>query len=233
MKLLSGSEESYFEKDLTTLLESSGGWTNATFAIGSNQDWSSTNSPDWQNITGIEFKLFWSTSTNLSIKIDGVFFRNFVSPIDNVGLGDAVLYIFLSVTFSVGINWILWGGILVIVSKVFGEELGQWKTFLVIFGHAFLVAAIYTIISALIFTSLPILNMPIEADLQIAAFSEVWLPNIAYQVGTIILWAGEIWIAILATVVIRLLKSVSWGKAATISLIAFGLRFVLRFFFGF
>jgi hypothetical protein len=74
--------------------------------------------------------------------------------------------------------------------------------------------------------------MPFDPDLQVAAFTDTWLPNLAYQVGTVILWVGEVWIAALSTIVIRLMKNINWGKAATISAVAFGLRFVLRFFFG-
>ena len=233
LKLFSGSEDSYFETDITSLLASNGDWRNTTLKVGPNQGWNPNNSPDWQNITGIEFRLVWSESANLTMKIDGLFFRNFISPIESVGLSEATLYIFFSVSFSIGINWILWAGILLIVSKLFGEEVGQWNVFFVIIGHAFIATAVYTLVSALIFTSLPILNMPIEADLQIAAFSALWLPNLAYQAGTIILWAGEVWVAALGTIVIRLLRNTTWGKAATISLIAFAIRFVLRFFFGF
>jgi hypothetical protein len=233
LKLFSGSENSYFKTDLANLLASNGEWKNTTLKVGTNQGWNSNNSPDWQNITGIEFRLVWSESANLTMKIDGLFFRNFMSPIESVGLNDAILYILFSVSFSVGINWILWAGLLLIVSKLFGEEVGQWNGFFVIIGHAFIATAVYTLVSALIFTSLPILNMPIEADLQIAAFSALWLPNLVYQAGTIILWAGEVWVAALGAIVIRLLRNTTWGKAATIALIAFAIRFILRFFFGF
>ncbi|PVX26190.1 MAG: hypothetical protein CW691_02165, partial [Candidatus Bathyarchaeum sp.] len=131
-----------------------------------------------------------------------------------------------------GINWVLWAGISLIVSNLFGENVGQWNSYFVIIGHAFIVTAVYTLISALIFTSLPILSMPIDPDLQIIAFGELWLPNTSYQIGTIILWAGEVWVAALTAVVIRLIKDIPWGKAGTIAAIAFGVRFVLRFFFG-
>jgi len=232
LKLFSGSEDSYFETDLTSLLASNGEWGNTTLNVGPNQGWTSNNSPDWQNITGIEFNLVWSASANLTMNIDGLFFRNYVSPIESAGTGEAILYITLSVTFSVGMNWILWAGILVIVSKLFGEELGQWNVFFVIIGYAFIATAVYTLVSALLFSSLPLLTMPLDPDLQVAAFSATWLPNLAYQAGTIILWAGEVWIAALGTVVIRLLKNTTWGKAATISVVAFAIRFILRFFFG-
>jgi hypothetical protein len=232
VKLFSGSEDSYFEKDVASLLASSGDWQNVILSVGPDQGWASVNSPDWETITGVELELVWSASANLNLDVDGLYFRNFVSPIESLGLTDSLLYITLSVSFSVGINWVLWAGIMLIVANLFGENVGQWNKFFVIIGHAFIITAVYTIVSALLFTSLPVLTMPIESELQVEAFSEVWLPNIMYQIGTVILWAGEVWLAALSAIVIRLMKDVPWGKAATIAAIAFGIRFVLRFFFG-
>jgi hypothetical protein len=232
VKLFSLNDDSYFEKDLVGVLGSSGDWRNVTLGIGPNQGWSSINSPNWQNITGLEISLDWSEAADVDLKIDGLYFRNFVIPVESVGFADSVLYISLSVAFSVGVNWVLWAGILLIVSNLFGENVGQWNVFFVIIGYAFIVTAVYTVISALLFTSLPILNMPVESALQIEAFSAVWLSNPAYQIGTIILWVGEVWVAALSAIVIRLMKNVPWGKAATIATIAFTIRFVLRFFFG-
>ena len=232
LKLFSGSEDSYFESDITDLLSSSGEWTNTTLNVGSDQDWSSSNSPDWQNITGIEFNLVWLDSTNLTMKVDGLFFRNFVSPIEAIGFSVAMLTLFVSAAFSIAMNWILWAGIVVIVSKLFGEDLGRWNIVFVIIGYAFIVTAVYTLISALAFSSIPVLSLPLDSDLQIAVFNEAWLPNLAYQVGTLILWVGEVWIAALSALVIRLMKNTTWGKAATIAAVAFAVRFILRLFIG-
>lgn len=232
LKLFSESEGNYFETDVVSLLPSNGEWGKIILSVGTDQGWISVNSPDWQKVTGIELELSWSDSANLTINIDGLFFRNYISPVEATGFETAILFIIFSVTFSVGTNWVLWAGIMLIVSKLLGEELGQWNRFFVIIGYAFMASVVYTLASALIFTALPVLNMPFDPDLQVAAFTETWLPNFAYQAGTIILWAGEVWIAGLSTIVIRLMKNITWGKAATISAVAFGLRFVLRFFFG-
>jgi hypothetical protein len=232
VKLFSVNDDSYFEKDIVGFLCSSGDWRNITLEIGPSKGWSSVNSPNWQNITGVEISLDWFGSADVNLKVDGLYFRNFVIPVESVGFADSLLYISLSVAFSVGVNWVLWAGILLIVSNLFGENVGQWNVFFVIMGHAFIVTAVYTVISALLFTSLPILNMPVESALQIEAFSAVWLSNTVYQIGTIILWVGEVWVAALSAIVIRLMKNVPWGKAATIAIIAFTIRFVLRFFFG-
>ena len=234
IKLFSISEDSYFEKDLVDLLPSNGEWGNIGLDLGSDQGWVSINSADWaSNITGIEFGLVWSDSADLTLEIDGLYFNNFVSPIVSVGFEQSLLYIFVSVALNVGINWVLWSGILLLVAKVFGEDVGQWNVFFIIFGYAFIATAVYTLVSALIFTSLPILSLPLDNELQIAAFSKTWLSNIVYQVGTGILWAGEVWVAALGAIVIKLLKNIPWGKAGTIAGVAFVIRFLLRFFFGF
>jgi hypothetical protein len=232
LKLFSGGEDSYFESEITSLLSSNGEWTNITLKVGSNQDWSSRNSPDWQNIVGIEFNIVWSDSSNLTMKVDGLYFRNFVSPIESLGFNDAMISLFVSVVFSVAMNWILWAGIVILVSKLFGEELGQWNVFFIIIGYTFIVTAFYTMLSTLSFSYLPVLNLPLESELQIVVFNELWLSNLAYQLGTLILWIGEIWIAALGAVIIRLMKKTTWGKAALIAAVAFGLRFVLRLFIG-
>jgi hypothetical protein len=232
LRLFSGSEDSYFESTITEFSSSSGEWTNATLKVGSDQAWSSNNSPDWQNIMGMEFRLVWLDAANLTIKVDGLFFRNFVSPIEALGFSVAMLSLFVSVVFSVAMNWILWAGIVVIVAKLFGEELGKWNVFFVIIGHAFMVIAVCNLVSALAFSSLPVVSLPLDDNLQMAIFSEVWLPNLAYQAGTLILWVGEVWIAALSAVVIRLMKNTTWGKAATIAVVAFAVRFLLRLFIG-
>jgi len=232
LRLFSGSEDSYFESTITEFSSSSGEWKNATLKVGSDQTWSSNNSPDWQTITGIEFNLVWLDAANLTMKVDGLFFRNYVSPIEALGFSVAMTSLFVSAAFSVAMNWILWAGVVVIVAKLFGEELGKWNVFFIIIGYAFIVTAVSTLVSALAFSSLPVLSLPVDYDLQIAVFSEVWLPNLAYQVGTVILWAGEVWIAALSAVVIRLMRNTTWGKAATIAAVAFAVRFVLRLFIG-
>lgn len=232
LRLFSGSEDSYFESTITEFSSSSGEWTNATLKVGSDQAWSLNNSPDWQNITAIEFRLVWLDAANLTMKVDGLFFRNFVSPIEALGFSGAMLSLFVSGALSVAMNWILWAGIVVIVSKLFGEELGRWNVLFIIIGYAFIVTAVCTLVSALAFSSLPVLSLPLDSDLQIAVFNEAWLPNLAYQVGTLILWVGEVWIATLSAVVIRLMKNTTWGRAATIAVVAFAVRFILRLFIG-
>jgi len=232
MKLFSGSEDSYFESNITDFLASNGEWANKTLEIGSDQGWTLNNSPDWQKITGIEFSLDWSASANLTMKIDGLFFRKFSSPILTGEFGALILPIIIQVVITFAINWILWSGILIIVGKLFQEDLGRWNVFFVIIGYVFIATFVYTLVSVVPLSTLPPLNVPLEADAFNALLNEVWSPLLAYQVWLYLPLIGEVWIAALGAVVVRLVRETTWGKAATIAAVAFGIRFLLRLFLG-
>ena len=232
LKLFSGSENNYFEIDLAGLIStSSGEWNNATVPLGpESQGWDSTNA-DWKNITGLAFRLEWSTSTDLTMKIDGLYFRKYVSPLETGAFGGAIIPILMSAAVSFSMNWILWAGILLVIIKVFREEVGPWTVFFVIVGHVFIVTAVHTIIGAVSLSTLPSLNLPL-ADGAYFSLHEMLDPYLAYQVWLYLPLAGEVWTAVLCAIIIRLLRGITWGRAASISLAAFVLRFVLRFFFG-
>ncbi len=234
LRLFSDSESSYFERSLTSFIStSSGEWNNATVPLGSeSQGWDSTNSPNWQSVTGLEFRLVWPASANLTMKIDGLYFRKYVSSLEAGAFSGAIIPILIQVALPFFMNWILWAGILLLVAKVFREEVGPWTVFFVIIGHVFIVTVVYTIISAVPLSTLPALNLPLKADDINVLIYEMWSPYLGYQVWLYLPLVGEVWIAVLCTIAIRLLRGITWGKAASISVIAFAIRFILRFFLG-
>jgi len=233
LRLFSGSESNYFELDLSGLIPtSSGEWNNATVPLGpESQGWSTINS-DWENIMGLEFRLAWLTSTNLTMKIDGLYLRKYVSPLESGAFGGAIIPVLMSAAVSFSMNWILWAGILLMIAKVFREDVGPWTGFFVIIGHVFVASAVYTLVSALSLSTLPVLNLPLDtADFNLL-IHEAWSPFLAYQLWLYIPLVGEVWIAMLCAVTIRVLRGVPWGKATSLAVVAFVIRFVLRFFFG-
>ncbi len=233
LKLFSGSEDSYFESDITGLLKSNGEWTNTTLNVGPDQGWTSNNSPDWQSITGIEFRLDWSSSANLTMKIDGLFFRKFSSPLITGEFSTLLPSLLIQVVMNFAMNWILWAGILILVAKLFQEDLGRWNVFFVIIGYSFIATVVYTLVSVVPLSTLPLLNVPLDADAFNALLDASWRPLLAYQLWLYIPVIGEVWIAALGAVVVRLLKETAWSKAATIAAVAFAIRFLLRLFLGF
>jgi len=234
LKLFSGNEDSYFESDITGLLASSGEWTNITLNVDSDQGWTSTNSPDWQDITGIEFRVNWSSSANLTMKIDGLFFRKYSSPLVTGEFAALLPAILIEVVLNTVMDWILWAGILILVAKLFNENLGHWNVFFVIIGYSFIATVVYTLVTVAPLSTLPMLNVPLDVNAFNALFDASWRLLPAYQLVSYIPVIGEVWTAALGAIAIRTLKEeMTWSKAATIAAVAFAIRFLLRLFLGF
>ena len=233
LRLFSVNESRYFELDLSnSISEFSGEWGNVTVNIGpQSQSWASSNSPDWKNVTGLEFRLVWPTPANLTMKIDGLYFRKYVSPLETGTFSGAIIPILMSSAVSFSMNWILWAGILLMIAKVLREEVGPWTVFFVVIGYVFVSTVVYTIASAVSLSTLPALNLLSADDINVL-IHEMWYPYLAYQVWLYLPLVGEVWVAVLCAIAIRLLRGITWGKAASISMIAFVIRLVLRFFFG-
>jgi len=233
LRLFSVNESRYFELDLSTSIsEFSGEWGNVTVNIGpQSQSWASSNSPDWKNVTGLEFRLVWPTPANLTMKIDGLYFRKYVSPLETGTFSGAIIPILMSSAVSFSMNWILWAGILLMIAKVLREEVGPWTVFFVVIGYVFVSTVVYTIASAVSLSTLPALNLLSADDINVL-IHEMWYPYLAYQVWLYLPLVGEVWVAVLCAIAIRLLRGITWGKAASISVVAFVIRLVLRFFFG-
>jgi hypothetical protein len=219
LRLFSGSESSYFERSLTNFIPSSDEWSNATLKTGPDQGWNSTNSPDWKSVTGLEFRLVWLVPANPTMKIDGLYFRKYVSPLETGAFSVATINILMSAAVSFSMNWILWAGILLLVAKVFREEVGPWTTFFVIIGHVFIVTGIYMIVGAVSLSTLPALNFPL-ADGTYISYHEMWYPYLAYKVWLYLPLVGEVWITMLCAIAIRLLRGITWGRATSISIVA-------------
>jgi len=245
LRLFSGSESSYFERSLTGSIPSSDEWKNATLKIGPDQGWNSTNSPDWQSVTGLEFRLVWPTPANLTMKIDDLHFRKYVSLLETGAFSGSIINVLMSAAVAFSMNWVLWAGILLLVARVFREEGGPWTVFFVIIGHVFIVSVVYTIASAVLFSMLPALKLPLKAppateeeiNVTTALVEESWYPNWAYWgylllAGLYLPFVRDIWIMGLCVIAIRLLRGITWGKATSISVVAFIIRFILRSFFG-
>ncbi|MDH5783699.1 MAG: hypothetical protein OEZ35_08595 [Candidatus Bathyarchaeota archaeon] len=254
LRLFSGSESSYFELDLTSFIASSDEWSNATLKIGLEQGWISTNSPDWQSITGLEFRLVWLAPANLTTKIDDLHFQKYVSFIETGTTSESIIGILMSAAVVFSMNWILWAGILLMIAKVFREEGGRWTMFFVIIGYVFIVTVVYRIVSAALFSMLPALNIPSKVwppttkegiNATSALIEERWYPTWAYQVYIMLHpvfivfnmpfyfpFLREIWTMALCIIAIRSLWGITWGKAASISTVALIIRSILTFLLG-
>jgi len=242
LRLFSESESSYFESDLTNLISnSSNKWSNttvnnATLKIGpENQDWNPTNSPDWKSVTGLEFRLVWPTSANLTMKINDLHFLKYVSLPETGVFSESIISILVEGAMYFFINWILWAGILFLTVKAFHEKGGPWTRSFIIIGHVFSINVIYWLVSAALLSTLPPLYLSLtlqnETNAVSALIQERWQPNWAYQLSFLYLpVVTEVWTAVLCAIAVRFLCEITWERAASIAMIVFLIRFALRFF---
>ena len=167
------------------------------------------------------------------MKIDGLYFRKYVSPLETGAFSGAIISILMSAAVFFSMNWILWTLILLMISKVFRQEVGvPWTVFFIIIGHVFIATVVYMIVGAVLISTLPSLNLTLKADGTYVSFYEMWYPYWAYQAWLYLPLVGEVWTALLCIIAVRLLYGITWGKATNITIVTFIIRFILRFLFG-
>jgi len=221
LRLFSNNENGYFELSLINLINSSDTWANVTVEVGSeNPNWISFNSPDWGNITGLEFRLAWLTSdaANLTMKIDDLHFGKYVSSL-TVAASGVIIISSLNAAIAFFFNWAMYGVFLLIVMAMFRGKTGSLTKFFVVIGHVFIVTTVYILVIALLFSTLP--------QFTTETYQEKWVSNWVFQFGSYLDFTFKAWMAVLFAIAIRFFSQLTWRKAAVVSAIAS----ILGFFF--
>jgi len=240
LRLFSGDESRYFTLDLINLINVSNMWANLTVNVGSsNQDWSSANSPDWGNITGLEFELAWlaSEAANLTMKIDDLYFGMhvpfltmniftswFVNSLTNTAFNTA-FYFF--------VEWSLYAILLLLTIKLSRSEAGPWSVLFIVIGYTFSIRIIRVLVDTFLVSTLPSLVFPLKAWNPIAGEEKLsnmlwvdiqqasWYPTLAYNLRFFLLFAVHAWAIALFAIAIHFLREFAWKKAASISITAY------------
>ncbi len=243
LKLFSGTENRYFSLDLISDISASNDeWANLTVNTGSDNHWLPVNSPNWENITGLGFMLIWSItdSANRTMKIDDLYFFKYVPFLETNNFSSLITPSLIDAAIIFFITWGIDAGVLLVTAKLFQENTGPWKTFFVIVGYVFIVTVIYILASAIMISTLPTLKLPMQTwppttveELQ--ALQELlegsWHPAFAYQLGVLLPYIIDGWIALLCAVAIHFICGITWKKAAGIAVIASVLSFFIRTLF--
>lgn len=221
LRLFSNNKDGYFELNLINLINSSDTWANVTVKVGSeNPNWTSPNSPDWENITGLEFKLSWLTSdaANLTMKIDDSYFGKYVSGL-TAAASSVIIISSRDAAIAFFLNWAIYGVFLLMFTVMFRGKTGSLTRFFVVIGHVFIVTAVYILVVALLFSTLP--------QVTAETFQEKWVSNWVLQFGYYLDFAFKAWMAVLFAIAIRFFSQLTWRKAAVVSAIAS----IIGFFF--
>jgi len=220
LKLFSDNSSDCFKLDFgKRLSNSSNEWKIVKVDLGPDSEgWEEVGSPDWENITGAEFRLVWSNSANLTVKIDDLYFAKFV-PLTKYFFTGWFDSLAMS-AFSFFIQWGMFGGVLLLVVKLFGEKVGSWKALLVVVGYLFSVRIVYLLVTAVL--------IPILPDVRIENLAQMWYSTLPYQTILYFGFVSEAWMAALCAIAVRNFYAFTWKKAISIAVFASLLNFTLR-----
>jgi hypothetical protein len=204
---LSSLNASGFHYDLTEVFSTSttNVWNNITVQVGSGA-WSSSGiDATWENITGLKMEFVWATSSNIDMRLDGLFFGgNYDTPIDLYGTGTYLAQAAISGIAPFIFEWIVLTGVLFIIIKVLKGN-ATWKSIMVAVGFALVVLVIQSVVLLAVYTSLPNLfyplellaNVPGERSIAPAATLEaIDFANLLSSIVQVVVW---LWLAGLGT----------------------------------
>lgn len=225
------NQTNYFSYDLATGSFSSNDttWNKLNIAIGpENQgEWAINGTANWSNITSLMLKFDWSENANLTVRLDGLFFRGvFKSTLELLGASDYLLAILLSSFMQFAITWVILGGLVFLITKGLGAKT-LWKASLIIIGFAIITLFIQAVVNVATVATWPQLYATLEyfggaeGEGQIAqnrVFDQIML---AYQINEIALTLLLVWTIALCTIAVRVLTEFSWTKSVLVAIVAY------------
>ncbi|MFB3889712.1 MAG: hypothetical protein ACE14S_09495 [Candidatus Bathyarchaeia archaeon] len=227
--LYSESSSNYFQYDLTSAFSNStvGVWNNLTVPVGPEASgWQSSGSPAWNKITGLKLDFAYSTSSSITVRAEGVFFRgNYQTQmaIDSTGFILSVLQlVFVQFLFE----WLIFTALMYIVIKALKGNV-IWKPLFVAIGFALVVLAIQAVINVAATSTMPLLHYPVELLAGVPVEAEAASNAIIAARSTFDLVTGVVqlsvyvWIVALGAFVVRaLLPEFSRMKSIVVSAVA-------------
>lgn len=218
--LYSLSSANYYKYDLTSAFSAStvGVWNNLTVPVGSG-NYQSSGSPTWGNITGLKLDFAFPTNSDVTLRLEGLFFRGiFESPIktDTTGF---IIYVLQLVVTQFLFEWLLFTGLLYVIIKGLKGAI-TWKPLFVAVGFALMVTVVQTLVNIAATAALPSLYYPIEFLAAVPGETAIVSNAIAAAaanyslITSVIQLATYVWIAGLGTMIVRaILPEFSWTKS--------------------
>jgi hypothetical protein len=219
--LFSTSPEDSFYYNLTEQLKELNVWNNITVSIGpKSQGWkNNTVNANWGNITGLGLNFTWPRELNIVLLVDGLFFHGFYKPSIEINSLYLVTYP-INAFMQFIIQWVLLGGMLFLVPKVFKLST-VWKTLLIVAGFALVILFVQTIVFTVaslvwpdFFISLEFLGeVPGEWE---KAYMQTFSPfyTLLWYIDKV-MW---VWIIVLCTIALKNALEISWPKSCLIAI---------------
>lgn len=222
LRLFSNNGNGYFMLDFNhELSNSSDEWNNIKIDLGPEsenyEDWKHVGAPNWEKVTGIQFALAWAVPENLTMRIDDLYFAKFL-PIARYFFSG--LYGSLTMSaINFLISWGVYGIIIFLVIKMFGEKVEFGKKLFLVVGYLFSVRIVHILVAVALIPTLP--------EIRLENLAQIWYSTLSYQAIGYFSLVTDVWMALLCAIAVRSLCTLKWGKAISISVLASVINFIL------
>jgi hypothetical protein len=214
--LYSLSDSNFFQTDLSnSFLNASliGLWNNLTIPVGANASiWKISGNPQWTNITGLNLEFVFSLSSNITLRMEGLFFRGeYKTATEVLGSGTYITDLLTQSVFQFVLQWLVYSALYYVIIRGL-KGTAKWKPLFVAIGFVLITMVIQAVISIPAISILPQVNFPVGLQIQLPGETDA-LYNIflaqTQQYSLIVTLIGYIidaWIIGLGTFVVRALQ---------------------------
>ncbi len=233
--LYSNDASNYYQYDLTPAFSnfSLSEWNNLTIPVGASENWVSSGSPNWSDITSFKLDLMFPQSADITVRIGGLFFRGlYETPIAVFGQTAFAANALLSALFTFISQWLILSAVTYIVIRAFKGTV-TWRPLFIAIAFASVVLVVETLISIIGTATLPAqIYYPFEfsygyqlgyssqivalfSSASQAVYNTVIGPAVetAIFVSTAAVLAIYVWLTLLCGTIIRALTEFSWRKS--------------------
>jgi len=201
-------------------------WNNLTLPLISDGWPNSGSAASWDNITGLKLDFAWADSSNITLLVDGVFFRgNFKSLLESAATAFLVNYAFLAFT-QILLVWVILTGLIYLMGRGLGGSV-LWKPVLIVIGFALVTMVIQSLVNMVAYLGSPTVHYPLEliggvkgeSDIAFNAILEqTWLVS---QIMRFTQIAVYVWTIALCSLAVRFLTAFGWAKSFLIGTAAY------------
>lgn len=240
IQLFSASPSEYFSYNLTEALSNFtyNVWNNLTLQLASTKWSNSSSATSWDNITGLKLDFAWTGSSNITLLVDGLFFRGiFSSLLETAATAFLINYAFAAFT-RILLVWVIVTGLVYLTVRILGNKV-LWKPVLIVIGFILVTMVIQSLVNIVAYLYSPTIRYPLELIGGVAGESEIaynaileqsWLVSEIMGYAQIVVY---VWAIALCSLAVRFLTGFGWAKSILIGASAYLITILVAGYLGF
>lgn len=231
-----------FKYDLTkhSFFSDNSTWNNLTIPLGPENGWvKNSSNADWSQITSLTLEFFWSEDSNLTVRLDTLFFRGLYKSIIETA-GDVYILNFALISFiRFTTRWITLGVLLyLLLNKLFRAKT-SWNTLLILAGYALITMFVQSLITGVLYSMGPNVYRQFELfggpDKESEIVYNIILEQTRFvsMIASFINFGIIVWTIGLCAIFTKVLTKFKWTHSSIMATLAYLGSILLTFLLGY